>query len=360
MIFLNMMLGRGRGGLERASAHYHHALAARGHQVVAIGHPEGWMRTQLPSGADFIATSPMNDYDFRTHYALLRAVRQLRPDAVLAHGNRAMRYASRIEAVNRVGILHNPRFKSATARLDACIAVTPEMAAAARRHYRGMKIEVVPNLVDIASDAVRPPRRDPLVIGALGRLHVDKGFDDLLRALADPDLCSRNWRLRIAGEGPEREALRLLASRLGIAERVELIGWVDDRRSFFQSIDMLCMPSRTESFGMVLVEAMAHGIPAVVSDNPGSREIVRSGRDALVVPVGDAAALAAAIVRLLDDAALAAALGRSGWERATSAYALPVVAETLDQTLCRLVGSTAGKTWTGDPSTDTLALAASR
>src|SRR5260370_33398298 len=90
MIFLNMMLGRGRGGLERASAHYHHALAARGHRVVAFGHPEGWMRTQLPSGAAFVAASPLNDYDVRTHYALVRAARELRPARGLAHGYRAI------------------------------------------------------------------------------------------------------------------------------------------------------------------------------------------------------------------------------------------------------------------------------
>jgi glycosyltransferase involved in cell wall biosynthesis len=340
MILLNVMLGRGRGGLERAASHYQRALAARGYNVVTVGHPEGWMRAQLPPGAPFVPTSPLNDYDFRTHFDLLRVLRDQGPAALLAHGNRAIRYASRLRGVHRFGVLHNPRFKAATHRLDACIAVTPELAAAARQRYAGMKIEVVPNLVDTASDAARPPRRDPLVIGALGRFHADKGFDILIRALADPRLRKKAWRLVIAGEGAEQENLCMLAARLGVAGRVDFVGWVDDRASFFRSVDFLCMSSRTESFGMALVEALAHGVPAIVSDNPGSREIVRRDRDALVVPAGDEMRLVAAIARLIEDEAFALALGRSGRERALSTYAFPIVAERLDETLRSLIPST--------------------
>jgi glycosyltransferase involved in cell wall biosynthesis len=354
MIVLNVMLGRGRGGLERAAAHYHHALLASGHSVVGFGHPTGWMRSQLPAGAAFQSAAPLNDFDFRTHFALVRTLRELRPTVVLAHGNRAIRFASRLEGVWRIGVLHNSRFKSATGRLDACIAVTPELAAAARRQYAGMNVEVVPNLVDMAAETTRPPRREPVVIGALGRLHVDKGFDRLIRALADPGLPGMNWRLVIAGEGPERAALQGLATHLGIGQHVELIGWVDDRRSFFRSIDVLCMPSRTESFGMVLVEAMAHGVPVIVSDNPGSREIVRSDSDALVVDADDEPALAAALAKLIADPDLAAALGRNGRERVSTAYALPIVAEKLDQALGRLVMARTDET---RPGIDELALA---
>jgi glycosyltransferase involved in cell wall biosynthesis len=354
MIILNVMLGRGRGGLERAAAHYHHALLASGHHVVGCGHPAGWMRSQLPERAPFLPAAPLNDFDLRTHFALVRALRELRPTVVLAHGNRAIRFACRLENVRRIGVLHNSRFKSATGRLDACIAVTPELAGATRRRYAGMSVEAVPNLVDMVAETVRPPRRDPVVIGALGRLHVDKGFDRLIRALADPGLPGTNWRLVIAGEGPERASLQMLATQLGIGQRVALIGWVDDRRSFFRSIDVLCMPSRSEAFGMVLVEAMAHGVPVIVSDNPGSREIVRSDGDAMVVDAGDEHALAGALAKLIADPDLAAALGRGGRERVSTAYALPIVAEKLDLALGRLIKSTTDAT---RPGADAFALA---
>jgi glycosyltransferase involved in cell wall biosynthesis len=354
MIILNVMLGRGRGGLERAAAHYHHALLASSHHVIGFGHAMGWMRGQLPTGAAFQGASPLNDFDFRTHFAMIRAVRDLRPTAVLAHGNRAIRFVSRLQGVPRIAVLHNSRFKNATGRLDAGIAVTPELATAAQRRYAGMNVEVVPNLVDMVPETTRPPRRNPIVIGALGRLHVDKGFDRLIRALADPGLPGTDWRLVIAGEGPERASLQMLATHLGIGKRVQLIGWADDRRSFFRSIDILCMPSRTESFGMVLIEAMAHGVPVIVSDNAGSREIVRGDRDALVVDANDRRALASALARLIADPVLAAALGRNGWERASTTYALPIVAERLDQALSRLVTTTLSKL---QSSTDEFALA---
>src|SRR5579862_5664731 len=148
---LNMMLGRGRGGLERASAHYHHALAARGYKVITVGHPDGWLKTQLPRGAEFAPLAPFTDYDFRAHFALRRMLQTCVPAAVLAHGNRAMRYAVRLAGVHRIGVLHNSRFKTATGTLDAGIAVTPALAMAARHRYPGLAIDVVPNLLDLTS-----------------------------------------------------------------------------------------------------------------------------------------------------------------------------------------------------------------
>lgn len=337
---LNMMLGRGRGGLERASAHYHHALAARGYRVVTVGHPDGWLRSQLPPGAAFVAMAPFTDYDFRAHFALQRAVLAHAPSVVLAHGNRAMRYAARLVGVSRVGVLHNSRFKPATGLLDACIAVTHALATAARQRYPGLVVEVVSNLIYLTSDGTRPERRRPLVIGALGRLHMDKGFDYLIEALADPRLADQKWRLMIAGEGPEQAILSLLAKKRGIADRIDFIGWVEDRGAFFRAIDILCMPSRNESFGMVLIEALAHAVPVIASDNPGCREIIVADRDALVVRSGDLGRLAEAIVRLITDNEFAAALGRAGRDHIVATYAFPVVAEKLDQVMRRLLAPT--------------------
>ena len=123
-VILNLMFGWRRGGLERAAAHYHLALASRGHRVITVGHRQSWLRTQLPKDAAFVAMSPFTDYDPRVHVALLRSVHTHRPSALIAHGNRAMRYAARMSDARRIGVFHNFQFKPYHARLDAGIAVS--------------------------------------------------------------------------------------------------------------------------------------------------------------------------------------------------------------------------------------------
>ena len=340
-VLVNMMLGRGRGGLERAAANYYHALAARGYEVVTVGHSDGWLRTQVPRNSQFRPLSAFTEYDFRAQFLLSLFMREVEPAAVIAHGNRAMRYAGRLNGVMRIGVLHNLRFKSATRHLNACIAVTHSLAAAARQRFPALAVEMVPNLVDVISDGTRPGRRAPIVIGALGRLHVDKGFDYLIEALADRRIIERDWRLIVAGEGPELTRLRALATKKGLSGKVHFVGWVEDRSAFFRSIDILCMPSRVEAFGLVLIEALAHAVPVIASDNSGSREIVVTERDALVVPSSDPEGLAQALERLIDDPRFAESLGRRGWERVIAGYTLPVVAERLEKVVSKLIGGLA-------------------
>jgi glycosyltransferase involved in cell wall biosynthesis len=143
---------------------------------------------------------------------------------------------------------------------------------------------------------------------ALGRLHRNKAFDVLLRALADiPDA-----HLWLAGEGPLAEPLRRLARELGVAARVGFLGWRDDAAALMAAADVLVCPSREEPFGNVIVEAWARRLPVVAAAAAGPKWLVAHEKTGLLVPVDDAAALASAVTRLLADRALAARLIDAG------------------------------------------------
>jgi glycosyltransferase involved in cell wall biosynthesis len=338
---LNLMLGRGRGGLERMAAEYHRLLTSAGHEVVTIGHPDAWMRGQLPDGARFQPLRAVTDYDPRAHFALARAVRLIEPAAIIAHGNRAMRYAARMRGPRRIGVLHNFRFRPTIRELDGTIAVSDGVAAAALRVVPDLAVAVVPNVVELVREERRPARRHPPVIGALGRLHVNKGFDILLEALTDHRLSRRDWQLVIGGEGPAQADLQALVSQKGLGERVRFLGWIDDRRGFFESVDLAAMPSRVEPFGLVLIEALAQAVPVVVSDTDGSRQIVADGQGALVVACEDRAALAGALVHLLDDADFAIALGHRGRQRVVAAFGPETVTPRLAEAIERFLNPVA-------------------
>lgn len=170
----------------------------------------------------------------------------------------------------------------------------------------------IPNPVDLPP-AVDGAARNKSIL-AVGRLASEKGMDLLVEAFSRiPD--RRGFRLRIAGEGPDRRSLEALIRERGLKDEVELLGRRSDVYSLYEEAAFLVLPSRYEGFGMALVEAMAFGCPVVAFDCPcGPAEIVRDGIDGLLVPNGEVGALAAAMERMMGDEALRDRLGRAGPE----------------------------------------------
>lgn len=141
-------------------------------------------------------------------------------------------------------------------------------------------------------------KRLPVVIG-VGRLEPQKDFATLIRAVGALP-AGRSARLLILGEGSERPALEALVAELGLGDRVQLTGFVDNPYAYMMRSDVFVLSSRWEGFGNVIVEALALGIPVVSTDCPaGPREILGGGRFGHLVPIGDPDAMAGAIARTL-------------------------------------------------------------
>jgi glycosyltransferase involved in cell wall biosynthesis len=163
-------------------------------------------------------------------------------------------------------------------------------------------------------------RTGPVLV-AVGRLTPQKDFATLLRALA---LLPPDHRLVVLGEGEQRLALEKLAAELGVSDRVDLVGHVDNPHAYVAASDVLAVASRWEGFSLVLAEALPFDVRLVSTDCPhGPREVLHDGRWGALVPIGEPAALAAA----LSDAACArpaqrpaASWGRFDVEVATGHY----------------------------------------
>ena len=160
------------------------------------------------------------------------------------------------------------------------------------------------NLSRQASEPVHHPwfeeSGNPVVL-AIGRLHKQKDFFTLLAAFAIL-LQWRVARLIVLGTGPLLPQLRSRADELGIGERVEFSGFVENPYAFLARADLFVLSSRHEGLANVLIEAMACGCPVVSTDCPfGPDEILESGRWGELVPVGDPDALASAMSRSLDE-----------------------------------------------------------
>jgi glycosyltransferase involved in cell wall biosynthesis len=139
-------------------------------------------------------------------------------------------------------------------------------------------------------------RQPPLVL-ACGRLIETKRFPELVAAFAA--VAPRSAELAILGEGPQRAAIETAVGRHGLSGRVHLPGYVKDLRPWYERASCLALSSASESFGLVVVEALAFGLPVIATDCEGPPEILDFGRHGRIVPVGDPVAMAEAISAVL-------------------------------------------------------------
>jgi glycosyltransferase involved in cell wall biosynthesis len=197
-------------------------------------------------------------------------------------------------------------------------ATSPFSEHSLRNIYRvpAEAIHALPNLVRLQASGRQPSQRQSkvatgeLVALLVARLVPTKGVEVALQAMAQ--LADRALRLRIVGEGDAayEASLRTLAKDLGVQHRVDFVGAVPPAKLQleYESADLLVLPSWYEAFGIVLVQAMAAGLPCVASDVGGIPSVVRDGQSGLLFPIGDATALASAL-RQLEDTNLRERLG---------------------------------------------------
>ena len=244
-----------------------------------------------------------------------------------------------VDRVPAAARLAGPIFRGAA---EITVISSPLVARAERLGVPRSRITVVPMPIDRAvATEVERPMSAPLVRDTLlfvGRLVERKGAAFAIQALAELARRGRATRLVIVGEGPEREALIVLAASLGVGDRIELTGALspEDVRARYAAGGIFVMPAVTdwkgeqEGFGMVIVEAMAYGLPVVASRSGGIPDIIRDGENGLLVPERDVAALAGAIERLLDDEALASRLAGAARDDVRHRFAPARIATTFD------------------------------
>lgn len=219
-------------------------------------------------------------------------------------------------------------------RLHGRIAVSAAARHFIDRYFPG-DYKVIPNGVDIdrfqkAVPLTRWQDGTPNIL-FVGRFEPRKGLLELLKAYRHMRRNGVEARLLLVGGGPqEREARRYVATRN--LQGVHFLGRVsdDERNQLFRTADVYCSPATgRESFGIVLLEAMAAGAPIVASDIHGYKGVVRRGREALLVPPKDHKELAVALARLVEDKALAAAMSEAGPLRAEE-FSWPRVTAKVD------------------------------
>lgn len=325
----------GGGGITEAFFNSLEMLAQQGLTAIAI----------VPS--DFIYKERLTEVVVEQHFVsglgrgghlnvILQAFRvkqvitRVRPDILLLNNGRHVAAVKKIlPNLPIVAIFHGgkpQRFRKA----DRVIAINDDQVSSLTcLGYSQLNTAVVDNV--LPADAL--PRYEPgpkahtnYTVGTMALLEQVKGVDVLIKAVAIVLQRGSNLRLRIAGTGPEKTNLEKLVGTLGIEDQVHFAGWVNDQLSFYRQLDLFVLPSHSEEWGLVIVEAQAASLPVIATSTRGPRRIIDDGLTGLLVPIADPTAMADAIEALINEPDKAEQLARAGHDRCGERYILPKMA----------------------------------
>jgi glycosyltransferase involved in cell wall biosynthesis len=214
------------------------------------------------------------------------------------------------------------------ARVVICCSTS--VAEAVRRVYGyAGPVRTIPFMIEPPRPVPERPR-DTVVFGTIGRLVPHKRHQDMLHALKRVLGEVPGAHLVIAGSGPSRGELERLAEDLDLAGHVTFTGEFEDLATVMAGLDVVVVASASESQAMPLTEAMAYGKPVIATAFGGMPDFVEDGATGLLAPVGDVAALAAAMSRLASDRGLREQMGRRGHERYLAQYTPEVIVDAVE------------------------------
>ena len=350
---LHLSSAQALGGGERHLADLANALASRGHDVHVMLRPQSPLIKELEAvRPQNITTLPLrNALDAVSARKLAHYVREHNIEIVHAHMARdyplasyaTRRNPSRKLIITRHVLFPLNRLHSVTLRHVARVIAVSNAVAQQLRAHRSIPAEaitVIPNGIDIERfklvsptvqrNAVRRQWKIPedgLLVGTVGELTPLKGHEVFLRAASIILRSLPKTRFLIAGvdvskKEEHRAALNGLIAQLNLARSVEVVGWIEDLASFYSALDVFVSASHTESFGLVIAEAMASAIPVVATETAGASEIITNGETGLLVPIADAQALATTVIDLLKDEEKRSRFAIAGRQRIQERFSL--------------------------------------
>jgi glycosyltransferase involved in cell wall biosynthesis len=363
-----------RGGMERVVVHLAGTLAERGVEpLVVCLQNKGPLAEELKSrGIRVRALKSLRGYDIAAVVRLARVLRQFRPDVINIHDRSSLPYAF---IANRLagrkpmvfschGLLlqdesaARKRDRMATRDVRGVTAVSEQAGSEYARmlNWRG-PVDIVPNGVLLSpqrDELTRTSQRatlgvtpDTFVFLAVGNVKPEKGYEDLLEAVAllRRRYCDRPFQVLVAGDRSAdtySDSLAASMSRLNLDGTVRFLGYRSDTAALYSAADAFVLSSRKEGLPMVLLEAMAAGLPVVATRVGAVPEVVQDGSHGLLVNVAIPSELAEAMSRLLSDGPLGNRLGEKARSHIREHYSAERMTEGYLDVFERAAASPAG------------------
>ena len=347
MKILQICSARQIGGGETHLADLSNALAGRGHQIFFTLAPDSPIKDLIHNAdpQNFLFARMRNALDVLSARELAKFASQNDVEIIHAHLARDYPLAALAARVARKPFVFTRHVLFPLKRLQkyvlqnvgGIIAPSKAVADALRRQnlFPPEIIETIHNGIDSERfSAVGKKSNANFTVGTIGLLTPLKGHDIFIRAAAVVSQKQPDIRFVIVGadkssSGVNRREIENLIAELNLQSRVEIAGWTDDVRPFLHKFDLFVSASRSESFGLAIIEAMAAQIPVVATRTEGAAEIIEDGASGVLIPPEDCEKLAQIILDLADNPTRCERLGDAGRRRVENYFSLEkMVSET--------------------------------
>lgn len=337
-------------GVERCFIDYAKFFILNGNEVFSVTKNDMVYCDDIrKTGSGLLEVSAFGNGDIFSMIRMAILFFNFKADAIICHSGRALFFARAARFLCRqktpiIAIDHgiNPtKFLKADYVLTVNSHFSKELINAGKSPETAL---VIPNMIEVPKNfvlLVKAEFRKPLRIGALGRIYPEKNFDKILRAMAI--LRNRNIECEyvIGGVGPMEESLNNLAKELKLENNFKILGWVEDKRKFFEEIDIFILPSYGETFGIVLLEAMLYSTPIITSNSWGPEDIIENNVDGIKVSKEDGnlmpELLANAIEKMAKDQEFTKNLTIKAQEKFFANYSAEMVGKKLNNIVKNIV-----------------------
>lgn len=322
---MNIALSKGKGGLEQVAIDYDFLINSLNYNCLNVVTKKSHISLNVK---EFVTLPNLFLYDLLSIFKLMLQIQRFKPHFIIAQGGRAIQFArfAKPKHIPLIGVAHCYKLKYLYYCNYIFTIAENQKIDFIKRGITPSKVLCLPNFLQNIPEFNYKPRGKTVIFGTLGRFVYKKGFDVLLEATAILKTKGYNFKLLLGGGGPEEQAYRDISKKLQIEDIVTFTGWVDDKAKFFKKIDIMCMPSLHEPFGIVLLEAMSFSKPIISTAVEGPCDILQEGCGILCNP-NSAFALAESMEKLLLDASLCEILAKKAYERLQKEYSLEVTKE---------------------------------
>ena len=333
----NCVSSNATGGLEQMFLDYSSVLNDRYNVLCIVSENFKYFDELETRGVPYKIIKVRNYYDLIAAYQFIQLYKKHLPRLVFSHNGRfnsvikISAFFSKIE--NTIGVCHGD-----VKRLEHFSKViTVSMALKTQLLAKGLKnVFFLPNFIELKDTAKHNTKETPhqYTFGVMSRLAPEKSIEIAIKAIAK--LSSQDnseYRLIIAGTGPEQDMLVDLVDQEGLKNNVTFLGWIEDKDSFYKQIDCFLIPSQHEPFGITILEAFNYKLPVIAAKAEGPLEIIEDQDNGLLFDINNIEQLTTLMSKVSQDTALSKNIGNQGHSTLKKKYTTEVFSDNL-YTLC--------------------------
>lgn len=338
MKILNAIHAQSIGGVDQVFRNYTEILTANGHEVALLISENG--NEKYDAQKVFKLKNFNQIFDcFHLFIILLR----FRPDMIICHSNRLMKWMRILKffsSVKSVAVNHGISFRNSL-HCNFIISINQQIAdLVSAAGFDKARSLVLPNAIKVDQKYQKKVLKNPPKIGIYGRLEPRKGFDILIKAGEILAKNGRDFRFKIGGfEVPGSygwPVITDLAKNHEIFAKCEFVGTVLDKKKFFEDVDIFCVPSREEPFGLVILEGFLFSTLVISSDSDGGKFLIENEKNGLLFANGDPLDLAKKIERILDKSEIYPTLTNQAYLRLEKEFSFDFLSREMNEILKKI------------------------